>query len=185
MDYPGEIIRSGPKYQYPYATDGVHLVAEGYRLLGEKYGQVYYERVVRGRNWQPLHPIEVKRDEGSIDVRSYVPVPSLVWSDGLPAPHQSEAGYAEWQQGRGFGVRSGGTPVEIGSVGIIDYVVRIACATTIPTDAVIGCAATAHGEPMPSGTTRWGLLRDSNPVVGATTGMPQPNDAVAFELPVP
>ena len=35
------------------------------------------------------------------------------------------------------------------------------------------------------GTFRWGLLRDSDPFVGAATKAAQPNYAVAFELPVP
>jgi hypothetical protein len=35
------------------------------------------------------------------------------------------------------------------------------------------------------GTFRWGLLRDSDPFVGSTTGTPQPNYSVAFELPAP
>jgi hypothetical protein len=35
------------------------------------------------------------------------------------------------------------------------------------------------------GTFRWGLLRDSDPFVGAITKKPQPNFCVAFELAAP
>ena len=59
VEHPGEIVCTGPKYQYSYATDSahVHLDPTGYDELGEKYGQVYFERVVLGHDWQPLQPI--------------------------------------------------------------------------------------------------------------------------------
>jgi lysophospholipase L1-like esterase len=50
VDYPEDIICTGPKYQYPYSSDGVHLVAGGYQQLGEKIGEVYYEKVVLGHD---------------------------------------------------------------------------------------------------------------------------------------
>src|SRR4029079_15246860 len=47
VDHPGQVICSGPKYQYAYATDFTHLANPiEYQKLGEKYGQVYFERVV-------------------------------------------------------------------------------------------------------------------------------------------
>lgn len=36
-----------------------------------------------------------------------------------------------------------------------------------------------------AGTFRWGLLRDSDPFVGSSTGLAHPYYAVAFELAVP
>jgi hypothetical protein len=35
------------------------------------------------------------------------------------------------------------------------------------------------------GTVRWGWLRDSDPFVGAVTGLAQPNYCVAFEMSAP
>jgi len=35
------------------------------------------------------------------------------------------------------------------------------------------------------GTYRWGLLRDSDPFIGAVTGLAQPNYCVAFEMNLP
>ena len=40
VDYPDDIACVGPTYQYEAFTDGTHLVGEGYRQLGEKFGQV-------------------------------------------------------------------------------------------------------------------------------------------------
>src|SRR5262245_12614482 len=61
VNNPNNIICAGPKYQYPYAADNIHLVTRGYELLGEKYGEVYFQRVVLGNAWQPLQPIGVTR----------------------------------------------------------------------------------------------------------------------------
>ena len=58
VDHPGEIVCTGPKYQYSYTTDTahVHLPPQEYERLGEKTAQVYFERVVLGHDWQPLRP---------------------------------------------------------------------------------------------------------------------------------
>jgi hypothetical protein len=182
LDHPGQLICSGPKYQYPYHSDAVHLVAEGYRLLGEKYGQVYYERVVLGNNWQPLQPIATRRSERVIEIRFHVPVPPLAWDDELPPPHQTE--FSEWSKGQGFEVRADNDPVEIESVELDGDIVRIVCADNLEGRVEAAYAWTSEGEPMPDGTVRWGLLRDSDPFVGATTEEAQPNYSVAFEVEV-
>ena len=64
VDHPGEIVCTGPKYQYSYATDAahVHLRAHEYERLGEKTAQVYFERVVLGHDWQPLQPTSAERE---------------------------------------------------------------------------------------------------------------------------
>lgn len=184
LSRPGEIVCSGPKYQYPYAVDGVHLVTLGYDLLGEKYGQIYYERVVLGRDWQPLQPTTLRREgTQTVIVDFHVPVPPLVWDEVIPRPHQTAL--TEWAEGRGFEVRSGNNRIAIESVAIDGDSVEITCATEIPAGAVVGYAVTSDGTQMPTGTTRWGQLRDSDPVVGATTATAQPNYSVAFELAVP
>jgi hypothetical protein len=184
VENPGSIVCSGPKYQYPYATDAVHLVADGYRLLGEKYGQVYFERVVLGNNWQPLHPVAVRRSRRVIEVSFHVPVPPLDWDDLLPPPH--ETGITEWREGRGFEVTSGGAPVEISGVEISgDDVVRITCADDLGDGVEVGYAWTSTGEAREGGTVRWGQLTDSDPFRGFDSEVFQPNYAVAFEVEVP
>jgi hypothetical protein len=72
-DYPENIVCSGPKYQYPYGRDSLHMTAEGYRMLGEKYGEVYFERVVLGKPWRPLEPIGVSRSGSTLTVKFHVP----------------------------------------------------------------------------------------------------------------
>ncbi|HWI60160.1 MAG TPA: sialate O-acetylesterase [Bacillota bacterium] len=185
VDYPEAIVCSGPKYQYP-STEGVHLTADGYRQMGEKYAQIYYERVILGKNWQPLQPTKAERDGPVITVHYHVPVPPLVWETCFEAPHQS---VEEWKQGKGFEVStSSGARVAITSVAISGNAVMITCASDPGAGARVGYALVGEKKRMSvpfAGTFRWGLLRDSDAFKGAGTGAVQPNYAVAFEMTVP
>jgi hypothetical protein len=186
VDHPNDVVLSGPKYQYPYGTDNIHLVTDGYRQLGEKSGQVYFERVVQGHAWQPLQPTTVERSGRVITVHYHIPTPPLVWETTFQAPHQ---GIAEWAAGKGFEVRAASGRIMITSVAISGDAVQITCGSDLPaTGLFVGYALTADATPMSTpfnGTVRWGLLRDSDPFVGRMTSKAQPNFAVVFELPVP
>ena len=188
VDHPGDIVCTGPKYQYSYATDSahVHLNAREYERLGEKTAQVYFERVVLGHDWQPLQPTSAEVSGKTVTVHFHVPVPPLVWDDTLPAPHG--AMIPQWAQGRGFEVSVAGNRQMIDSVEIVggDSVV-ITCANDLTTGEVtVGYAITAEGGTPPAAqTARWGHLRDSDPFVGAVTGAAQPNYCVAFQRTAP
>jgi len=188
-DHPGDVVCSGPKYQYPYyASDHVHLVTDGYRQLGEKYGQIYFERVVLGHDWQPLAPTTIERtDARTITVHFHVPVPPLVWETTFTPPHQASP---EWSAGNGFELRTSAGRIAIASVDFSgdDAVVITTAADLPPSGVFLDYALATDGPTMSApfvGTFRWGLLRDSDPFVGAATQVAQPNYAVAFELAVP
>jgi len=182
VDFPADFVCSGPKYQYPSA-EGVHLVADGYRLLGEKYGQIYYERMVRGKEWGPLQPTTAERKGSVIMVHFHVPVSPLVWEKSFESPHQS---IAEWKSAKGFEVTTAeDKKVAIAAVEISGDAVIITCASDPGPGARVGYAMIGEKNRMTSpfpGTFRWGLLRDSDPFVGAGTKMAQPNYCVAFEI---
>lgn len=185
VDHSENIVCSGPKYQYPSA-EGVHLTANGYRQLGEKYGQIYYQRVILGKGWQPLQPTAVERQGAVITIRFHVPVPPLMWSTNFAAPHPS---IPEWKNSKGFEVITiDRKKVTIASVAIQDDAVIITCAMDPGPGARVGYAMTGEKTRMAApfeGTYRWGLLRDSDPFVGAVTGLAQPNYCVAFEMQAP
>jgi hypothetical protein len=184
LAHPDDVVCSGPKYQYPYIADALHLTNPGYDLLGEKYGQIFVERVVLGKSWQPLQPLRATRDGRLITIAFHVPVAPLTWDRDLPAPHQS--GNRAWAPGRGFEVRAGSTAIAIDRVAIAGDTVQITCAAALPASGlVVGYAATADVAARSGGTLRWGQLRDSDPFVGAVSGRAQPNYCVAFELDVP
>ena len=172
----------GPRYQYSYAEDGVHLDSLGYDRLGEKYGQAYFESVLRGRPWRPLSPLSARREGDAIRVDFDVPVPPLVWDLELPAAH---AAPREWAAGRGFEVSSREQPLTIAAVEIVAESVLIRLSNAPLGPLLVRYAATAQPVARPRGTFRWGQLRDSDPFVGTTTKTAQPNYAVTFELNVP
>jgi len=176
------VVCVGPRYQYSYGVDGVHLDALGYDRLGEKYGQAYFESVLRGRAFRPLAPLSVQREGDVIRVDFDVPVPPLVWDETLPAPHAQRT---EWAAGRGFELASGASTLTITAVEISANSVLIHAPGAPRGPLYVRYAATAQPASRPHGTRRWGQLRDSDPFVGATTHTPQPNHAVTFELELP
>ncbi len=196
LDHPGLVICAGPKYQYPYFSDGVHLTTDGYDRLGEKYGEVYFHAVVLGDGWQPLQPVSATASGNVISVRFNVPVGPLAWDDGIVAPQGVNPA---WVNGRGFEVQLTSAPETIVSVAITGAAmdtVEITCADTIEG----GYASVAYAYSAGSGITqtlqpngytylnttlRWGQLRDSDPFVGPLTGVAQPNYAVAFSVKLP
>ena len=196
VDHPTDAVCSGPKYQYAYYTDGIHLITDGYEQLGEKYGQIYHQRVVLGQSWQPLQPTSVDRTGTRlINVHYHVPVGPLVWDTALSAPN---ANSTAWRAGKGFEVRANNSAVTISQVAISGDTVQITCASDLPASGVVvGYAMTSQdgttrsqskdgsGNVLWNGTLRWGQLRDSDPFVGATTKRAQPNYGVSFEMTVP
>jgi hypothetical protein len=184
VDHPGEVLCTGPKYQYSYVSDYTHLINKDYERLGEKSAQVFYQRVVLGNAWQPLQPTGVSRSNRVITVSFNVPVAPLGWDTSLPAPHQ--ASNTAWAQGKGFEVSNGSTPVAISGVAIVGNTVQITVASDLPVSGLtVAYAFTADAAPRANGTVRWGLLHDSDPFLGYLTGMPGQNYAVAFQLNVP
>jgi hypothetical protein len=182
---PGEILCAGPRYQYDYVDDALHLTALAYDRLGEKYGQVYFERVVREKAWRPLVPVAFERQGDMVSVDFHVPFPPLTWEEGLPRPHRAQAEPHPWVNGRGFELVADGVPVVIDSVEIVGARVNIQARGSQGRSLIVRYAATANPRPRPGGTWRWGQLRDSDPFVGSTTRTPQPNFAMTFERELP
>jgi hypothetical protein len=188
VDHPDNVVCSGPKYQYPYTSDNLHLISDGYIQLGEKYAQVFYERVLLGNDWRPLEPTSASREGRVVTVNFHVPVPPLAWEESFQEPHQTTL--TEWSAGRGFELRDGASaPIAISSVEIDADAVHITSAVDLPATLTVGYAMSGDAtEKMTTpfaGAVHWGRLRDSDPFVGATSQKAQPNFAVSFELPVP
>lgn len=67
---------------YPLPDNYGHLTSNGYRWLGEKFGQVMHEVLIRRRRWRPLSPLRASRRGREILLDFHVPAPPLQW--GLP-----------------------------------------------------------------------------------------------------
>ena len=174
LDYPGQIICAGPKYQYGYAPDNLHLPAAGYVRLGEKYAEVVATIEAR-HGWTPLQPTGATHIGNVVTVSLQDSFPPLGWDNNQPPGHQ-EANI-NWASGRGFEVTDLGTgdalPIMSATISG-DAVVLILGfdpdAGVIPDGGVkVGYAMTgdtlgvlAGGQPG----GRHGALRDSDPLVG-------------------
>jgi len=185
VEHPDQYVCSGPKYQYPYFDDAVHLVSLGYDQLGEKYAEVFFERFVLGHKWRPLEPTRASRRGKTISVEFHVPVGKLQWDTTMGTPH---ATITEWAEGKGFELRdAGGKKLPISAVELTrdSRQVSITSPDEVPAGAILSYAMVADPTKRltPSaGTVRWGLLRDSDPFIGYSTKLPQPNYCVAFRL---
>jgi len=170
VDYPGQIFCAGPKYQYAYASDQIHLVAGQYDRLGIKYAEVFDQVVVQGNDWQPLQPIEVTRDGLTINVRFHVPVPPLAWDETFGAPHHFL--HSAWANGRGFEVEDSTGEVTITDTTIDGDTIHIGLlAAPVTTDTVpltVRYAMTQDATQLAGGLVsgRFGQLHDSDPLVG-------------------
>ena len=187
-DHPGEIVCTGPKYQYSYATDTdhVHLNAQEYERLGEKTAQVYFERVV-ARQRLAAAAADVGRGERQHRHRA-LPRAGAAAGVGRDVAAAARRDDPAVGAGRGFEVSVAGNRATIDSVEIVgarrgqDHVRNDLTAGEV----TVGYAATAEGGTPPAAQpARWGHLRDSDPFVGAVTGSPQPNYCVAFQRVVP
>jgi len=170
VDNPGNIICIGPKYQYAYTSDLIHLDAPGYVRLGQKYAQVYYEVVVLGKPWHPLEPKAARLAGNKIIVDFEVPVPPLDWDLNMKSPHQTVN--TAWAKGKGVEAEDSTGPLTITSASIVGSTVEITLSTPpAGTGLVVRYAVTQDGAVdagnqggTPDGHT--GLLRDSDPFTG-------------------
>jgi hypothetical protein len=166
LDHPGQIVCTGPKYQYTY-SDGLHMTAAGYRALGEKYAEVFDIVVNQGRPWRPLGPRKVSRMGAAITIDFDVPNPPLTWDETIAAAHQQD--HTAWAQGRGFEVTDGaGSDVAIASVEIqgASVILTLAQAPAPGVTLRLAYATTADVSGFPKGTALHGQLRDSDELVG-------------------
>ncbi len=166
VKHPGKIICVGPKYQYIYTPDRIHLDAPSYIRLGEKYAEVFDHVVRLHQPWQPLQPEKISRDGRVLTVTFHVPNPPLAWDETLDPPHQGA--WTEWANGRGFEVLGDQGALEISQVDIHDRDILITLRSppvgpitvryAMVQDAHRAAGGDAHG--------RRGQLRDSDPFVG-------------------
>jgi hypothetical protein len=169
-EHPGQIVCTGPKYQYQYSPDNLHLKAAGYLGLGEKYAEVF-DRVVNQReDFKPLGPSRITRQSAAlIEVEFDVPNPPLSWDEHLAPPHQTA--FTEWANGRGFEVLNGDVPVAIESVAIDESSVLItlenppALETALTVQYAMTQDGAGHQGGSPDGLR--GQLCDSDPFVGS------------------
>lgn len=166
--HPEALVCTGPKYQYEYGPDNLHLPSAGYVRLGEKYAEVFDLVVNQGVAWKPLQPNKVTRAGAALTIDFDVPNPPLVWDPNMAKPHQSVN--TVWAAGNGFEVTDeGGNPLTIAAAEIQGTSVVVTLAADPGSGKVtVGYALTQDGSGTAGGMVSGlrGLLRDSDELVG-------------------
>lgn len=157
VDNPTKIVCAGPKYQYAYHTDKIHMVAGSYQRLGVKYGQVY-DAIRSGAGWKPLQPVSASRVGTVITLTVDVPVGPLQFDESLTTEH-----VGAWANGRGFEVVDNSGPLTISSVTIAS---ANTIAITLAATPGAGLTLSYAMELAAAGRIRKGQVCDSDPFIG-------------------
>lgn len=185
--FPGQIICVGPKYQYPYAGDNLHLIPKGYRMLGAKYGEVLWT-LLQGRVWNPLMPLSytLSNSNQTITVAFSVPYGPMVFESdaNFAPPHQSAN--TQWQNAHGVEAADSSGNLTIDFVTIVGNSLVVQLHTIPTTGLQVGYALTPDTTGSTQGglpTGRRGQLRDSSPVC-SIDGDRLYNWCVQFQSPI-
>jgi hypothetical protein len=178
VQHPGEVVCTGPKYQFGYSADHIHLPAPGYERLGQKYAEVFDLVVNQHLDWKPLQPNKATLAGATVTVAFDVPNPPLVFDDDRPKSQQG----TPWANGRGFEVTDqNNTALTIASAAIQGSSVTLTLAQTPAPGSKLKVAYAITPDPnVPTAAVPYrGELRDSDGFTGwdaesisvATTGM--------------
>ena len=160
---PQKIIPACATYSIQHWTDGGHMDAESYRLMGQYFSKAY-NAIVQGNLWRPVYPKwkRIAKIGKQITIPFFVPAPPLVFDTTLVTQPSFVAGSLY-----GFEVYdSGNNPIAISSAAItgkdLDTVV-LTLATDPGNGASVAYAWTATiGAFAGPSTGPRGNLRDSS-----------------------
>jgi len=76
-DNPATIFLIGPKYQYTYANDHLHLTNTDSRYMGEMFAKVMSKVIFKNETWKPLSPTTVVRDGNIVTINYHIPYGQL------------------------------------------------------------------------------------------------------------
>ncbi|MCG2853550.1 hypothetical protein L5654_07800 [Klebsiella grimontii] len=99
-----------PTYAFPHYTDGLHLLAVGYKWIGAYYGRAYKQAVIDGIKPLAIMPKGATWRGNKITVRFDVPVPPLVLDTTNLAPTIAQ----------GFAVTVSGVTQTISAVDVLN-----------------------------------------------------------------
>lgn len=160
------------QYQFPYATDGIHLVRVSYYKMGELHGRVH-NAVRSGAGWKPFAPFERVITPTSVILRFDVPHGPLAF-DTTVVPAQPNYGFS-----------LAGTAATITGVAI-----TAANEVTLSTSQQVVEPGASVGYGIKYGTgPGLGNLRDSEPTLSKYDNGPLANWALHFSddlgIPLP
>lgn len=161
---------AGPRYHIPRHTDDLHLNNVGYYKIGEIHARAHNK--VREGGWEPVHPWQITLTGSTVRIRFHVPVMPLVF-DTTTVPSITD---------RGFSYHDTADPNAAGPMSA-DIV-----SVSIEADTVVLQLdqAPAGGAPHIGygSISRYGNLRDSDPLASQYDGVPLRNWCCHFYDPI-
>lgn len=184
---PGKVILVGPKYQYAYASDHLHLTSTNSRHSGEMFAKVINKVVFEGETWNPLMPTSVNRVGNIVTIDYDIPEGTLAIDTSNVAARMNYGFEFSETGGSGTTISSvelieGNTKVKITLSGTPTGTnQRIKYAWTCPLGTGVDCGGSA------SASYVGGNIRDTDSSVSLapdSTGLPLYNWSVAFSEPI-
>ncbi|HDH1527136.1 TPA: SwmB domain-containing protein [Klebsiella pneumoniae] len=154
-----------PTYAFPHYTDGLHLLAVGYKWIGAYYGRAYKQAVIDGIKPLAIMPKGATWHGNQVTVRFDVPVPPLVLDATNLAPTKDS----------GFAVSAGGVAQTISAVEVLNgdtVVITLDSAITSAPQVRYAFDNLGAGLTIQNGAS--GNLRDSCPDTCIIAGSEKP-----------
>lgn len=154
-----------PTYAFPHYTDGLHLLAVGYKWIGAYYGRAYKQAVIDGIKPLAIMPKGATWRGNKITVRFDVPVPPLVLDTTNLAPTIAQ----------GFSVIAGGVAQTVSSVEVHSgdsVVLTLSSSLTVSPQVRYAFDNLGTGLTIQNGAS--GNLRDSCPDTCVIAGNEKP-----------
>ncbi|HDH1529563.1 TPA: hypothetical protein PIU36_004843 [Klebsiella quasipneumoniae subsp. similipneumoniae] len=154
-----------PTYAFPHYTDGLHLLAVGYKWIGAYYGRAYKQAVIDGIKPLAIMPKGATWHGNQVTIRFDVPVPPLVLDATNLAPTKDS----------GFAVSAGGVAQTISAVEVLNgdtVVITLDSAITSAPQVRYAFDNVGAGLTIQNGAS--GNLRDSCPDTCIIAGSEKP-----------
>lgn len=154
-----------PTYAFPHYTDGLHLLAEGYKWIGAYYGRAYKQAIIDGIKPLAIRPKGATWHGNKVTVRFDVPVSPLVLDATNLAPTKDS----------GFAVFAGGVAQTISAVEVLNgdsVVITLESALTSTPQVRYAFDNLGTGLTIQNGAS--GNLRDSCPDTCIIAGNEKP-----------
>jgi hypothetical protein len=211
LQYPSQFVLVCPEYFLPhtsaaltgpidsYGSGDYHLIADGYRWMGEHFGKVFRRVFLEGKPWLPLVPLEITRTGSVIAIDFHNPSGTALVFDTTHIANPGNYGF-EYFDGSSVGTPSA-TITGVAFDAVIPNRVNVTL-SSMPSGAnkriryaYTGVVGTGHNNVGPGVGPR-GCLRDSDPTLSyytstvtlnaLTTGQPYPlwNFAPTFDFAV-
>jgi hypothetical protein len=154
-----DVVLLNPHYALSHGSDG-HLSANGYRWVGEIFGNILAEVLIESNEYKTIQPIDIQSSGNLVTVDYHVPSPPLVFDTWTTEDYSHASTPKSYYYG--FKVYKNGNQVTISNIAISGNKVLITCSAGLDGAEV----EVTYGDGSMGGR---GNLRDSYSAVSTYT----------------